>query len=316
MDTQLSENHKTPLLVLNGAEGRLDVILCCNGMNGTIDASYSIAASSQGAERLTPLLYDACKQHHIAPHAIRRIACVVGPGSFTGLRLTLVTAAALRRTSLAKIVDNLANSSNKISGNSPITSPTAPHEALYGNAHANPDTMGTLLYGINYLQAIASSLQAVAEGYIVRVITHARRGTVYTQDFMTTVNVAAPVSELKVQSIDETLCMPCGTSQQYPDILVGSGIARNQEAIYAYYKEHNQPTRILPASCAHPNAAALYALCPAYTDPAWQAHDLEPAYLRPCDAEDNLAHIATKDGRSPEKAHQTLAELLQAPPTA
>ena len=79
------------LLVLNAAEGLLQFIiareepekppvpLCCEARH----------APSQGAELLIPALQSCLRRLKLHPDVIRRIACVRGPGSFTGLRLVL-----------------------------------------------------------------------------------------------------------------------------------------------------------------------------------------------------------------------------------
>ena len=43
---------------------------------------------------------------------------------------------------------------------------------------------------------------------------------------------------------------------------------------------------------------------------AWVQRDLDPLYLRPCDAVDNLASIAAKRGQAPEEALAQLDRLL------
>lgn len=54
-------------------------------------------------EILAPALEQIFNISGVAPEQLQRVACVNGPGSFTGIRLVLATAAALRRTGRAKL---------------------------------------------------------------------------------------------------------------------------------------------------------------------------------------------------------------------
>ena len=79
-------------LLLNAAEQRLqfgvvrDSVLLC---------AQDWLAASRGAELLAPLLSESLMRLDLVPADLTRIACVHGPGGFTGLRLALSTASAL-----------------------------------------------------------------------------------------------------------------------------------------------------------------------------------------------------------------------------
>lgn len=81
-------------LIMNASEGRIQFVL---EQEGSLACAQEWSAPSKGTELLTPALADAFQRLGIMPSDISRIACVAGPGSFTGLRLALTTTAAFRR---------------------------------------------------------------------------------------------------------------------------------------------------------------------------------------------------------------------------
>jgi tRNA threonylcarbamoyl adenosine modification protein YeaZ len=83
-------------LVLNAAEGRLQIVLA-DGPE--LLCAQDWAAFRRGTELLAPALERIFSGLRLRFFDLQRIACVRGPGSFTGIRLALSTAAALARAS-------------------------------------------------------------------------------------------------------------------------------------------------------------------------------------------------------------------------
>ena len=249
-------------LIMNASEGRIQFVL---EQEGSLACAQEWSAPSKGTELLTPALADAFQRLGIMPSDISRIACVAGPGSFTGLRLALTTAAAFRRATGAAV---------------------APLNALQALA-------GSVPFGLLF----------PARETRIRVITHARRGLVHGQDFL-----CAPGSALP-SPVDEPAMweIPAACGGERPDIMLGSGVARNLPQLEGLFGD--SAPLFLPA-LTHPTAQALLDLTLALPDGAWGHKDLDPLYLRPCDAVDNLASIAAKRGQAPEEAYAQLDKLL------
>lgn len=248
-------------LIMNAAEGRIQLVLA---QDGALACAQEWSAPSKGTELLTPVLADTFQRLGVMPADIGRIACVAGPGSFTGLRLALTTAAAFRRAT------------------------------------------GALVAPLNALQALAASVPfgPLFEREIrVRVVTHARRGLVHGQDFL-----FAPGSALPVPVGEPAMWeLPAAVGGPRPDVMLGSGVARNLPALQELFGS-SAPV-FLPA-LIQPVPQALLDLTLALPESAWVAKDIDPLYLRPCDAVDNLASIAAKRGQAPEEAFAQLDRLL------
>lgn len=249
-------------LILNASEGRIQILFV---RENELLCAQEWSAPSQGTELLTPVLADTFRRLGLRPSDVSRIACVVGPGSFTGLRLVLTTAAAFRRAT------------------------------------------GAAVAPLNVLQALATSVPFGAlfprKGMRVRVITHARRGLVHGQDFLfgPGSSVPVPVNEPAMWEI----AAACGGER--PDVMFGSGVVRNLQQLHELF---GVPAPLFLTVPVQPSPQALLDLTLALPESAWVHADLEPLYLRPCDAVDNLASIAAKRGQAPEAALAQLEELL------
>ncbi len=93
MSADCSHKPSGLILALCGTEERLQLVLGQPGPDGfTLLASRQWTVPGQSIRFLTPGLKDTLNEFGVGTEAIDKIACVNGPGSFTGLRLTLAAA--------------------------------------------------------------------------------------------------------------------------------------------------------------------------------------------------------------------------------
>lgn len=253
-------------LVLNAAGGVLQILVSENGQCRCFEEWRD---SNRATELLAPALQHICAALGIAAAGFRRIACVSGPGSFTGIRLTLATAAALRRCGRAQLAS------------------------------------------LDFLQALATSA-VMRRGLLypgkVVVITHARRDLVHYRPFcsygpqipaqaLAPVSLISPAEALRL--IAEQPCHVCG-----------SGLGRNLRFFTPEATGKGPPgapEAVLMPDLAEPDAPAL-ALLARHGD--YFPRDIEPLYVRPCDAVENLVELAARQGMDGASAQARLQELL------
>ena len=275
---------KDCVLVLNAAEARVQFALArvVDGFDRAVEHPVELlctqqwSAPSRGTEILPAALEQTFRLLDLTPaSSLGRIACVCGPGSFTGIRLALTLGAALHRTT------------------------------------------GAPLCGANYLHVLAASApleDEEREGRFVRVLTHARRNLVHMQDFWQAPSSAdrwpEPCGEPRMVELAHVPDGLSGMLAKAPVRLVGSGLTRNAEVLLPLVPKG---CRGVPGQTDHPAIRVL--LQAALRAPA-QQNDLDPLYLRPCDAVDNLAHIAEDRGQKPEEAEARLSALLERRPDA
>lgn len=101
------------------------------------------------------------------------------------------------------------------------------------------------------------------------------------------------------------------TESMLENLLNTSAELLNEEYNTFYeLKQVNTFFEIPLSSFAHtPSMQSLYTLT-THTQTKWQKEDLNPLYLKACDALQNLDHIATMQGRDPKNAHAHLAKLM------
>ncbi len=209
---------------------------------------------------------------------LRRIGCVRGPGSFTGIRLVLATAAALRRTTRAQLA------------------------------------------ALDYMQSLATSLamnEQLLFGRRIWIATHARRDLVHLAGYISYGPVIPAVCVEPVHLVSpEGACekILAGLEGKPEDhaggetgqvLLAGSALARHKE-IFADL-EARSAGRLATRTLLSPTIEALR-LLGRHGD--YFPQDVEPLYIRPCDAVDNLPELSRRMGQDADRATRELERLL------
>lgn len=176
-------------LILGVSEDYLHIVFA---KNEQIYCSQDWRVNANGTELLVPILTETCKKLKLLPQQLSRIACISGPGSFTGLRLVLTTAAAIRRAFSIPI--------------------------------ATLNYLQVLALGAwQALQPTSNTLYSC-----LRVINNARKDLLYKQDFALTNMLSSPIplTEPQVISIEEA----CATTE--PTYFIGSGVKQYYTFLY------------------------------------------------------------------------------------
>ena len=249
-------------LVFNSAEARLQ-ILC--GQKGQLLFSKEIFSPRQGMQVLLPALMEGLERMSLSLNNIGKIACVRGPGSFTGLRLVLATALGLARSH------------------------------------------GFGMAGIDYLPTLAADVCATTKRD-VWVVTHARRGQVHYQGFCGTAEDGLPIPFTAPEAATLEQLAARIASRNASCILLGTGVQKNKE----FFAAELPDATLLDERFSHPRPELLLDIAATleYSD-----EQIEPLYLRPCDAEENLDYIVSMKGVDPEDARNRLAKLTTTLPT-
>ena len=255
--------------MLNAAEGRLQIVLA-DGQE--ILCAQDWAAFRRGTELLAPALERIFSGLRLRFSDLERIACVRGPGSFTGIRLVLSTAAALARASGA---------------------------LLAGLEHMQAVAAAV---GVCVLRE-----EENAASQRIWVLTHARRDVAHAQVFAPEQGEALPqaVSELALMRPEQ--CLQRMREQVQAGMRLwaaGSALAR-----HADFADLSGLARLAPARFwkASPEDLLLLARHAEYS-----RRDIEALYVRPCDAVENLESLAARRGEYPASARARLAALLAA----
>ena len=270
-------------LAMNAAEGRIQFTV---SRGETLLIAQEWHTSANGVELLAPALAQAFRLAGLCIRDIGRIACVRGPGGFTGLRLVLATAGSLSRGILA------------VTG-APV-----------------------MLAGLNYLELLAAG-PALSRHATLWTLTHARRDLVHAQGFRISPD-QHPLSFTDVFAADlrETVRIMAGHSKAefagtghacacseaaLPVYALGSGLMRNYAVFIALWKEAGAEVMPLPACFSQVSCGVLadFAERACYAD-----EDITPLYVRLSDAEEQLPAIARRLGVDPEESLRRLAQAL------
>lgn len=237
-----------PLLVIDGVSPELTVLL---GRPGRPCLARTGQATGQAAAVLAPLIEGVLGEAGLAPADLAGVACLRGPGSFTGIRVALATALGI---SLGA---------------------------------------GVPLAGLDVLPLLAASAARAATGAILAV-THARAGQVYVQSFLADGELA-PMGPPEALFLDAALARAADGAAVGPLWLVGDGALRHREA----FSRAVPLATILGREACVPDPETTLA---AARQADYSFEPVAPLYLRPSDAEENLAALAAKRGLSPETA--------------
>ncbi len=268
---------KTPVKKADALSTGLELVLCACESDLHIvvtDDEELVLASTWGlrdraSELLAPTLDFAFKAAGYGFQDLRRIGCVRGPGSFTGIRLVLATAAALRRTTRARLAS------------------------------------------LDYMQALATTLSMTEHllfGRKIVVLTHARRDLVHYASFTSYGPVIPAIAhgETTLVSPETALENIRTLAKDEPEsvLVLGSALARQKGLAAALEAERNVGVRAQKTPSV--DALRLLGRHGDYFD-----KDVEPLYIRPCDAVENLPELSRRMGQNPERASEELKNLLE-----
>lgn len=326
------------LLALNSAEGVLQLALARKERQAAPWSPLfyeALPAASQGAELLAPRIRLGLERLDLTPDALTHLALVRGPGSFTGLRLALATAAGLARASgaLQAGLDYL-----------PLLAASALLRLGREKARpsAAPEAMTTEDMSTEAMPTAPHEDQTPAAASVLWVLTHARRNLVHAQAFAARTEDRNPdgpercgpqataeagdkreagvqaggwsrpqaLSQVLVVSPEELLKLTGAQEADQGTALLGSGLERNrtffEEAAKSLRASGRPAPKLLGQDFALPLPEALLA---AAASANFGPEDVTPFYARPCDAEENLERIAAGLGLDPADARLRLEQL-------
>ena len=264
-----------PELILCSCEKELMLVLLDRG---SLVASQVWAIQDRSTELLAPSIKQMLSLAGYKVSDLAGIGCVRGPGSFTGTRLVLATAQALRRGSGAKLaaLDYL-------------------------------DALAATLVLNRELQA----------GVPLWILTHARRNLVHAKAYVSQgADVPALVQEdVRLLSCDKAVQEVRRTAEDRKAavLVAGSALSRDPEIVQltAEAQSQGQDQDILLSSVRRPSVEALMLL---HKHGTFAEEDILPLYIRPCDAVENLPSLSERMGKNPDEAVSDLGRLLARTP--
>ncbi len=162
--------------------------------------------------------------------------------------------------------------------------------ASFGIAAGN----NALLAGLDYLPLVAAAPLALSP-LPVMALTYARRGQVYLQGFEPNATPMRALQQLRAEDAKEQI-----SKLDQGCVVVGTGLHKNYETFAPLADSEHL---LLGEQWSHPKPDSLLL---AANNATYSNSDIEPAYGRNADAEDNLDAIATKRGIDPAQARRIL----------
>ena len=326
------------ILAVNAAEELLQLVL--GGPDG-VAFSFEEVCAGRMNEVLAVQAAHLLDQAGLTPAGLTGVACVRGPGSFTGVRLALAFCHGLAFAADLPLagVDYLpllaASAKASCASGAPGMREGDPSLSVASaKAPCRPDAPDLNEGGLSLSAASSKApCRPVAPGpqggglpqaAEIHALTHSRRGKVYWQGFAAdTMASLGPPQDVAATLAAEVLTQRAATR---PVRLLGSGLDRNPEAfaalISAATRLHGVDSpRLEPLLSAGLAAVRAVTQASAQADTPLDSQSPRPAgrglgpcvdalYLRGSDAEENLASIAALRGLSPEEARQRLDQAL------
>lgn len=255
------------LLTLNCVEERVQIVLA---RESSLILHQEWASPARVMRFLAPALNHALGILGLSLRDLSGIACVRGPGNFTGLRLSLATTYGLALGAGLPMagLDYL-----------PLLA-AGPAALLQGRLAVMTHARTRMVY-IQSFQVAASPVTPTSLGSHV-----------------------APLDDPRVLAVDEpSQFQTLLKDNDQPLYLLGSGVRRNLDWVLATLPQ----ARILEPSWDHLQADVL---ARAARTADFSDTPAMPLYLRACDAEENLEMFAVKRGFSPAKARERMREEL------
>jgi tRNA threonylcarbamoyl adenosine modification protein YeaZ len=271
------------ILIVSTAEETLQLILA---RDGRAEAVYGERCPGRMNEVMAP---EAKRLLEGRMDDLTAVACVRGPGSFTGVRMGLAfaTGLALARGIPMAGLDYLpllaaVAPSGKRGALSGTSDPAEAREKASGQAAKHGKEPGQ-----------------------IHVATHSRTARVYHQAFAPadeTTLLPRALTPPRDLAVGEARALIAAAAREVPVAVLGSGLRRNPDAFALI-----PGASLLPLENPTPEALAAAASLACFDGPP-----VDALYLRGSDAEENLAMIAKGRGLSEQEAHRRLYKFFSA----
>jgi len=241
---------------------------------GRVREAFSARGQGVAMTFLAPAVAEALSRAGLPPAGLAGVACVCGPGSFTGIRVSLAVAEGLR-----------------LGAGIPLWGLAYPPLVARAAFALRP--------GAKRIAAVVHARKGLA--YVQAFSAQAGRAPIPVGPVRV---LAAPLAALAAR---ELLSAPGGQGALEDAAVAGSGLRNNREAFAAVFPE----ACLLPDEAAFPGPDVLAAAATGSARDAVLPPD--PIYQRPSDAEENLADISRRRGMDPDRAQALLAAAMSSP---